>query len=65
MLRRERVNRRPYQTLAEARTDVFDYVERFHNPRIRQRMAAEDPKYPLTLFNRHRYGVEPGLPSLV
>ena len=48
MLKRERVNRRRYQTLAEARTDVFDYIERFHNPRIRQRMAAEDQKYPLT-----------------
>jgi len=48
LLKRERVNRRRYQTLAEARTDVFDYIERFHNPRIRQRMAAEDRKYPLT-----------------
>ena len=48
ILKRERVNRRRYQTLAEARTDVFHYIERFHNPRIRQRMAAEDRKYPLT-----------------
>ena len=48
MLKRERVNRRRYLTLAEARTDVFDYIERFHNPRIRQRMAAEDRTYPLT-----------------
>lgn len=48
VLNRERVNRRRYQTLAEARTDVFDYIERFHNPRIRKRTAAEDRKYPLT-----------------
>ena len=54
MLKRERVNRRRYQTLAEARTEVFDYIERFHNPRIRQRMRAEDRKYPLTFFNRPR-----------
>ncbi len=33
MLKRERVNRRQYLTRAEARADVFDYIERFHNPR--------------------------------
>jgi putative transposase len=33
LLKRERVNRRQYQTRAEARADVFDYIERFHNPR--------------------------------
>jgi putative transposase len=33
LLKRERVNRRKYQSRAEARTDVFDYIERFHNPR--------------------------------
>lgn len=48
MLKRECVNRRRYLTMAEARTDVFDYIESFHNPRIRQRTAAEDRKYPLT-----------------
>lgn len=37
MLKRERVNRRRYSTRAEARSDVFDYIERFHNPRIRRR----------------------------
>ncbi|MCZ6714225.1 MAG: IS3 family transposase, partial [Deltaproteobacteria bacterium] len=25
--------RRQYRTRAEARADVFDYIERFHNPR--------------------------------
>lgn len=40
MLKRERVNRRIYQTRAEARTDVFDYIERFHNPRRRRRLEA-------------------------
>ena len=31
-LKRERVNRRRYETRAEARSDVFDYIERFYNP---------------------------------
>ena len=33
VLKRERVNRRQYRTRSEARADVFDYIERFHNPR--------------------------------
>ena len=33
MLKLERVNGRQYRTRSEARTDVFDYIERFHNPR--------------------------------
>lgn len=36
MLKRERINRRRYRTRVEARADVFDYIERFYNPR-RQR----------------------------
>jgi putative transposase len=31
----ERVNRRVYATRDEAKADVFDYVERFYNPRRR------------------------------
>ena len=31
----ERVNRKIYRTRDEARADVFDYVERFYNPRRR------------------------------
>ncbi len=31
LLKRERVNRRHYETRAEARTDIFDYIERFDN----------------------------------
>ena len=38
MLKRERVNRRQYRTRAEARADIFDYIERFHNPRRRRRL---------------------------
>lgn len=31
-LKRERIRRRRYETRAEARSDVFDYIERFYNP---------------------------------
>lgn len=31
LLKRERVHRRRYRTRAEARTDIFDYIERFYN----------------------------------
>jgi putative transposase len=33
MLKRERINRKQYGIRAEARADVFDYIERFRNPR--------------------------------
>lgn len=39
-LKRERVNRRRYLAPAEARVDVFDYIERFYNPRMRRRLAV-------------------------
>ena len=42
MLKRERVNRRQYQTRAEARADVFDYIERFHNPRRARRTEQRE-----------------------
>lgn len=40
MLKRERVNRRRYRTVADARADVFDYIERFHNPRMQRRLDS-------------------------
>jgi len=42
MLKRERVHRRRYQTAAEGRTAIFDYIERFHSPRMRQRAANRE-----------------------
>ena len=39
VLKRERVNRQQYRTRAEARADIFDYIERWHNPRQRRRLA--------------------------
>jgi len=44
MLKRERTNRVTYATRAIARSDIFDYIERFHNPRMRRRLAAQDLK---------------------
>ncbi|MBO9471137.1 IS3 family transposase, partial [Endozoicomonas sp. G2_2] len=44
MLKRERVRRRRYRTRSEARSDVFDYIERFHNHRIRRRLEAEEQR---------------------
>jgi putative transposase len=38
LLKRERIYRRQYRTRAEARTDIFDYIERFHNPRKRRHL---------------------------
>lgn len=43
-LKRERVNRRQYQTRAEARADIVDYIERWHNPRQRRRLAVQEQK---------------------
>jgi putative transposase len=37
----ERVNRRQYQTLLEARADIFDYIERFYNPRKLRKLEHE------------------------
>lgn len=40
LLKRERVYRRRYQTRQEARTDVFDYIERFYNRQWRHGSAG-------------------------
>jgi putative transposase len=45
MLKRERVNRRKYRTRDEARADLFDYLDRFHNPRKRRRVGRQDQKF--------------------
>lgn len=44
LLKRERVYRTSYPTLDAARADVFDYIERRHNPRMRRRVARQDQK---------------------
>ena len=45
LLKRERVYRMSYPTLNAARADVFEYIERFHNPRMRRRIAKQDSKF--------------------
>ena len=45
MLKRERVNRTRYATPNIAKTDLFEYIERFHNPRMRRRVARQDQKF--------------------
>jgi putative transposase len=37
LLKRERSYRTKYPTLNAARADVFEYIERLHNPRVRRR----------------------------
>ncbi|CAG8998910.1 MAG: IS3 family transposase ISIlo12 [Candidatus Celerinatantimonas neptuna] len=45
VLKRERVNYRHYRTRDEARADIFDDIERFHNPRMRRRLANEGRQF--------------------
>ena len=42
MIKRERIYRRRYLSLTEACSDVFDYIERFHNPRMQRRLDRQD-----------------------
>jgi putative transposase len=35
LLKTERMARKTYRTGDEAKADVFDYIERFHNPKHR------------------------------
>lgn len=42
VLKRERVNRRYYVTRAEARADIFDYIETFYNRRKRRKLGETD-----------------------
>ena len=44
VLMRERIYQQKYRTRDEARSDIFSYIERFHNPRIRRRVASQDKK---------------------
>lgn len=40
MLKREQVNRRCYSTWTEARSDLFDYIELFHSPRMPRKLQG-------------------------
>jgi len=43
-LKRDRVAHLGYRTRDEARAELFNYIERFHNPRMRRRVARQDLK---------------------
>lgn len=45
VLKRECVYRSWYRTRSEAKADLFGYLERFHNPRMRRRLARQDRKF--------------------
>ncbi len=45
LLKRERIYRTTYPTLDAARSDVFEYIERRHNPRMRRRRVKQDHKF--------------------
>lgn len=45
MLKRDRVNRKKYRTMDIAKADIFNYIERFHNPRMRRRVAKKDLEF--------------------
>ena len=53
LLKRERVHHRRYRTRNDARADLFDYIERFHNPRMRRRVAAQDQKFSVDFPQSH------------
>jgi putative transposase len=44
-LKRERVHHPNYCTRHEVRVDLFDCIERFHNPRMRRRVARRDRRF--------------------
>ncbi|MFY1052939.1 IS3 family transposase, partial [Ectopseudomonas khazarica] len=41
LLKRERIRRKTYSTREEARSDVFDYIEMFYNPKRRHSSAMQ------------------------
>ena len=52
LLKRDRVYRRRYATRSQARADVFDYIERFHNPRMRRRLQRQNQQRDVLKLNR-------------
>jgi putative transposase len=45
VMKRERINLKNYRTLDEEKSDIFDYIERFHNPRMRRRLTTQDQRF--------------------
>jgi putative transposase len=42
VMKRERISRTRYPTRDAAKADIFNYIELFHNPRMRRRVAKQD-----------------------
>lgn len=51
LLKRERIKRKIYTTHDEARSDVFDYIEMFYNPK--RRHSANGGVSPLEFEKRY------------
>lgn len=51
LLKRERIRRKTYTTRAEARADVFDYIELFYNPK--RRHGFNEQLSPVEFERRH------------
>jgi len=45
VLKRERTNRTKYPTMDAAKADLFHYIERFHNSRMRKRIVKRDMEF--------------------
>lgn len=54
MLKQEWVNRPRYLRLDAAKADLFRYIERFHTPRMRPRVARSGPSVE-TGWNPYRF----------
>jgi hypothetical protein len=50
-LKTERLSKRLYRTRDELRADVFDYIERFYNPRRRHSTLGCVARYNLKIYN--------------
>ena len=49
MLTRERTNHRRYRMRDKTMADVYNYIERFHNPGMRRRVSWIDEKFSAVL----------------
>lgn len=59
VLKRERARRMRYPTLDSAKADLFDSIERFHNPRMRRRVARHDMKFSTVFKPSVKWGRTP------
>ena len=71
LLTRERVKRRIYTTREDARHDVFDYIEKFYNPKRRHSHANDqspveyEKQYFLRLGSVYKTRVDSFIPCLL